>query len=179
MTALTDAKITDIKESYDLTNWGTIANPGKFEGQPLWVAVAYEDSGHGYWEYAYSDGNGGACSEYTEINPGAYATFPDNVPARLKGMHRAIQQEDWEARMSLGIDSKTHALIIHTDSQGEVSGEEATKAELDAWLERVGKDENQRLRTCPECETVFEERGQMQDHAIEEHDYSPALIDDI
>ena len=161
MTALTDTEIQDIRESYELTEEGYITNYGKFEGNLLWVAVAYEESGHGCWEVATSEGDGGAYSEYARICPGDELDLHEDIPHSMEGEHRELQEEDYQVWLALGISTETRALLLHTDSQGFVTGEQATAAELEAWLDRL---EREAKIHCPYCGDETED--------VEDDDYT-------
>ena len=143
--------------------------------------MAYEDSENGCWETVGSEGDGGPYSEYATICTGAelensrQRTGPGSRAStgRLPRKTTRFWRGPWHQ------PGKPAPLVLHTDNQGFVTGEEATEEELAAWLDclAVGVEGQETLIDCPDCgmEVPDTEEARLEHHD-EEHGQEENLV---
>ena len=90
--------------------------PGKFEGQPAWVPAAYDDSMNGGWQEHGSVDEGDWHYTWVEVD--------DDVQKLCFGM----------------LESSTFAIILATNSQGFVEGDELTVQAFDELKAEMYED---------------------------------------
>ena len=122
------ARVLEITNSYRVDDTGVIRNPGKFEGQPLWVAVA-DVSQEEQWTVAYIDDDG----DYID--------------------YIILEDEDAAGMEMIGIARDTYALVREGSSQGFIVGDEVSAVLLASWLKdlEIRAADEEESCSCPTC----------------------------
>ena len=122
MPSITREEAQEIILNEGIGPFGTCKGPGKFEGEALWVPVAYEDSLNGCWDYAF-DG-------YVRYD---YIIIGDDL-------------EELGFWTGLGVDGGTYSLFLRQVDDGFVYGyaltEEQHTRSLAAFEDYFGEDDD-------------------------------------
>ena len=138
------ATVADVRAEYEVSDHGTIKSLGQFEGQPIWVPLAYEQLGGGGWSDEYTNPNTEQIeTAWTQVNANdvmAWALDPDTVSVALEFSDQGfVSGEEMDAERWALFQARLETVEAEDSSNQDASSALETLKRCIEVLQRVSE----------------------------------------